>query len=128
VASSATSVFQPEPTSLVDVRSFVTRACEQWHLDPDDLALVVLVAGELATNAVLHGRSRYELTVSHRPGTVRIEVHDTNPRLPRLAETLPTLAQSGLGLRIVERTSRSWGAAADGTGGKCVWAEVAVTD
>ncbi|MER5206727.1 ATP-binding protein [Streptomyces sp. NPDC002825] len=95
---------------------------------------VVLVAAELAANAVRHG---------HVPGrdfhlllrvtdVARIEVSDTRaervpPRPGRLPE--PELAEGGRGLLLVERLAERWGWCPRlGAPGKTVWAECALPE
>lgn len=133
--------------SVADVRRFVMAHCQQWHLDTvtDDL---VLIASEMATNAVTHARSPFQLTMSLIDDQVRIEVSDSDPHLPRTpappwrttALTGPDAARidhvdflfggdldqedvSGRGMMIVAALAASWGMAPNGAApGKTVWA------
>ncbi|HET9091419.1 MAG TPA: ATP-binding protein, partial [Acidimicrobiales bacterium] len=85
---------------------------------------VVLLASELVTNAVLHGREPVELRLSRRAGELLLEVFDAAGSLPRRRH--PTAAdESGRGLQMVRLLSSETGVrlAADG---KWVWCTVAV--
>lgn len=88
-------------------------------------ATAELVVSELATNAVLHARTPFEVGVLVGGGKVRIEVHDRVPR--RFARRFfSDQATSGRGLRLVEQLCDSWGVDVY-DGGKAVWAEVSTS-
>ncbi|MFF1509161.1 ATP-binding protein [Streptomyces sp. NPDC058326] len=99
---------------------------------------VVLVAAELAANAVRHGHVpgrdfRLLLRVTDGPRPVaRVEVSDTRaervpPRPGRLTGPLPELADGGRGLLLVESLADRWGWCPRlGAPGKTVWAECAL--
>jgi|SRR5579884_1009067 len=110
----------PEPASLSGVRRFVRRALEDApEVDPDT---AVLLANELATNVVLHGRTAYDVSVEVADSAVRVLVHDENPRLP---VTLDPIGESsnGHGLHLVARGSSRWGVEKLPSG-KTVWFEI----
>jgi anti-sigma regulatory factor (Ser/Thr protein kinase) len=88
---------------------------------------VVLLASELATNAVVHATSGFEIAVSLRDGRLRIEISDSDPGVPQV-QYVPAGATSGRGLLIVETLSDAWGVTADEGGGKTVWFEVAAAE
>ncbi len=100
---------------------------------------VVLVAAELAANAVRHGHVpgrdfRLLLRVTDAPRPVaRIEVSDTRaervpPRPGKLPEPGDELANAGRGLLLVEGLAERWGWCPRlGAPGKTVWAECALT-
>jgi len=83
----------------------------------------VLVASELATNAVIHACTPYVVEL-HVGDTVRIEVTDSGPPTPFLRPVRRHLdLDGGRGLSIVARLSSRWGV--DWLDGyKVVWAEV----
>lgn len=97
---------------------------------------VALVVGELAANAVLHGRVAgrdFELRLRHDYGdgrdVVRIEVSDTHDQVPETGRTardmgVGYLRESGHGLAIVEAVTARWGVVGRPGPGKTIWAEV----
>ncbi|MFF8838398.1 ATP-binding protein [Streptomyces sp. NPDC015130] len=99
---------------------------------------VVLVAAELATNAVRHGHVpgrdfQLVLRVTDVPRPVaRIEVSDTRtervpPRPGQLPGPGPDLADGGRGLLLVDGLAERWGwHPRAGAPGKTVWAECAL--
>ena len=116
--------FPPVPESAGAARRFVRGVLTEMGLDDrwDQMALVV---GEMAVNAVLHGRSEYRIVVSLLPsGTVRVEAHDTNREAPRRKTSFTADPLTyGRGLALIEASSDRWGF--DTTPeGKLVWAEV----
>ena len=50
--------FEPLVTSAVDVRRFVHATLSEWRVDDE---LVGFLANELATNAILHARTPFEV-------------------------------------------------------------------
>ena len=82
-----------------------------------------LVTSELASNAVRHAATPFEVLVDLAGGHVRIEVRDGSERLPRREGA--TGGATGRGLVVVDRLSSAWGSAPTGRG-KVVWAELPV--
>ncbi len=91
-------------------------------LDHELNDLLVMVS-ELATNAVKHARSRFEVVVHADDRRIRIEVSDTSDSVPQV-QWVPAGATSGRGLLIVETLSDGWGVTASEGGGKSVWFEI----
>jgi anti-sigma regulatory factor (Ser/Thr protein kinase) len=113
--------FSVEADSVRSVRRWIAEIAEDWHLAESET--LVLLGSELATNAVLHARTDYEVRVSHTADdTVRVEVVDSNTRLPSVAP-VPVDATSGRGLLIVQALASSWGIDNYGDG-KVVWFEL----
>jgi serine phosphatase RsbU (regulator of sigma subunit)/anti-sigma regulatory factor (Ser/Thr protein kinase) len=103
------------------VRTFV--GDEVRGLGRDDLVDdAVLVASELATNAMLHAAGIAAVRVSGVPDGVRIEVHDRRQVPPRMGLGTPD-AMTGRGLHLVAALSARW-AAEPTEDGKMVWAEL----
>jgi anti-sigma regulatory factor (Ser/Thr protein kinase) len=100
--------FPGTPESVADVRSFVAEALAA---DPS-AADAVLMASELATNAVVHSASRlpgglYSVEVTPTAtGMARIDVIDQGP-LPEAETDEPGL---GAGLGIVSQLATTFGA------------------
>lgn len=118
------TVLAPAPTAPAAARRFVRDLCHYWQLalpDDEDVAdRAVLAANELVTNAVVHARTNVRLRVELRGDRLHIAVHDGSPRLLRVVGSDPE-AETGRGLLLVERTSRTWGVRRDPAGGKVVW-------
>lgn len=90
---------------------------------------VELVVGELAANAVLHGRvpgRDFEVRLGYDGLRVRIEVSDARgDRLPPevAAAVDPWSSEGGRGLVLVRALARDWGVTPRAPGpGKTVWA------
>jgi two-component sensor histidine kinase len=85
---------------------------------------IVLVAHELAANAILHSRSRggtFTIRCDLSPGAARIEVEDTGgPWRPRKPDDRPH------GLDIIQALTGpdGWGTQATGSGGRLTWARL----
>ncbi|WP_405452002.1 ATP-binding protein [Streptomyces erythrochromogenes] len=111
------------------LRPWITARLAGWHLHglSDDL---VLIASELATNAVRHGGTPARVTLALRcPGNgrrvVRLEVEDSGPGFdpPSRPHAIRVESCTGRGLLLVETLSSAWGARATAAG-QLVWAEL----
>jgi hypothetical protein len=119
----------PEPESCQRARHFVQDRISAWQLDAlRDSA--VLCATELATNAVLHSREPFVLTVRRAGDGVRIEVLDNCPHhLPistpdrGSAVDLTSWGTAGRGMQIVANLAFRWGITTTDQE-KSVWVEV----
>lgn len=113
---------EPDPAQVSVVRAWARRTLVEWEL-PALADAAVLVVSELATNAVLHARTPFRVTLSAGGSSgVRVEVFDDNPRPPvRAADNEG--ATSGRGLQVIVGLASSWGTSSDDSG-KTVWAEV----
>jgi anti-sigma regulatory factor (Ser/Thr protein kinase) len=112
--------FEPLVTSASDVRRFVSTTLSEWHVEDE---LVGFLANELATNAILHARTPFEVRLARDETTCRIEVTDSNPRMPVL-QPVPPDAPSGHGMMIMNKQALSWGVEPEEEG-KTVWCVVA---
>lgn len=115
---------EPEPRSPQRARRFLRALLaeagrERWQ-DAAELAVT-----EVVTNAVLHAHTPLEVRARVQPGELRVEVLDTDPRLPRAASHgAPALrgdATTGRGLDLVAAVSADSGVQPVLTGGKVVW-------
>jgi len=83
----------------------------------------LLAVSELATNAVQHAGTGFEVVVD-TASTLRITVMDDSARLPQLGWVEPW-AERGRGVALVDATADRWGIVRDThTEGKAVWWEV----
>ena len=106
---------------LSRVRAFVAEELEALGRAQliDD---AVLVASELASNALLHAGGIAGVSVTERGEAMRIEVHDRT-RVPPVMARQSVEAMTGRGLRLVASLSKDWGAEPT-DGGKVVWADL----
>jgi anti-sigma regulatory factor (Ser/Thr protein kinase) len=121
------------PESARAAREFTVATLRKWHLD----ALIedaVVIASELATNAIRHGTPAAMGDATSEAGSGRVElswclqasrlicvVTDQTGTPPALAAGGPE-AESGHGLQIVGALAVAWGWTILGTGEKAVWA------
>jgi anti-sigma regulatory factor (Ser/Thr protein kinase) len=110
-----------EPRSVGRARRFCSATLEGWGVTGDLVDTCVLLVSELATNAVLHARTPFTVTIDRDP-TLRVEVHDGDPRPPHTRDYGPEAA-SGRGLHLVEALAADSGTLTT-TGGKAVWFEL----
>lgn len=111
----------PAATSAVaDARNAVAAMVEETH--PALAEDTRLLVSELATNAVVHASSDFEVTTHVDAHSVRVEVADNSPALPTVRE--PSLeATSGRGFHIVAALASGWGVRHSACG-KVVWIEL----
>ncbi|MCW3030812.1 MAG: hypothetical protein JWM66_945 [Solirubrobacterales bacterium] len=107
--------------SVSEARLHVTRALEGQPQELVDVA--ELLTSELATNAILHGASGFELKVEV-DRKIRVEVCDTGGGRPAVLQAGPH-DRSGRGLGLVQALSSAWGVIPSSTG-KTVWYELPV--
>lgn len=114
-------VFVPVAEAVVAARNFVTGVLERWgeHQLFWDSAIIT---SELATNAVMAGRSPFRVVVDRGDGVIRISIEDVAPGWPQRRRATPEDAH-GRGVAIVESLARRWGCDRLGEG-KVVWAEL----
>ena len=112
--------FEPLVTSAGEVRRFVDDTLAEWNVHDQ---LVGFLANELATNAILHARTPFEVRLARDEETCRIEVTDGNPRMPVL-QPVPADAPSGHGMMVMNRQALAWGVDPKPQG-KTVWCVVA---
>src|SRR6516162_1022029 len=123
----------PVPESARAAREFTVATLRKWNLD----ALIedaVVIASELATNAITHGTPAATRGATGEAGDGRVElswcvqasrlicvVTDQTGTPPALAAGGPE-TESGHGLQIVGALAVAWGWTILGTGEKAVWA------
>lgn len=111
------------PGSVGQVRGHVRNALEAWGLE-DVVERALLLASELATNAVLHARGDYAVTVERAADRVRVAVHDSSPVAAARRRT-GLRSMGGRGLGLVEALALRWGSSASVLGyAKQVWFEL----
>ncbi|MFJ9340269.1 ATP-binding protein [Streptomyces sp. NPDC101733] len=111
------------PRGARQARLLVVEQVAAWGLPTDGAGLVV---GELAANAVTHGRvpgRGFQVALSLVGKVLRIEVMDTRrDRIPGLRDAEQD-AEGGRGLVLVAAVADRWGVEEGLPPGKVVWAE-----
>ncbi len=106
--------------SLYTLRSAVAAHASDLGAGPDRVAHIVIVASELATNAIRHGGGGGRLRLWRADGLICCEVSDSGPGLadPESAGTSPppSMATGGRGLWIVRRIAAEVRFRTDGDG------------
>jgi two-component sensor histidine kinase len=74
---------------------------------------------ELVTNAVVHGRTRGEVSIKVSPGMLRVAVRDESKLLP-VVGSHGQFDEHGRGLSIVSARADRWGVI-ENLAGKSVW-------
>lgn len=111
-----------EPKSVGRARRFCSATLQAWGVRAPVVDTCVLLVSELATNAVLHARTEFTVSIDLDP-RLRVEVFDGDARLPHARDFGPAAA-SGRGLHLVETLAVSSGTVTHATGGKSVWFEL----
>ena len=122
-ASGAEASFSADVATIGEARRFVADTLSAW--DADDLSwTAMLLVTELATNAVLHAATPYDVSLEQRgDGTLRLGVTDGSVRKPR-ARDYAVDATTGRGLGLVGSLAIAWGTSARDDG-KTVWCDIA---
>lgn len=115
----------PEPSSVSVARATLRQVLTGWDIEDLEFASSQALT-ELATNAVLHARTDFEVAISWDKEVLRVCVEDRSPRLPT-QRNYGLDATTGRGLALVERLCRSWGVTQTDAG-KQVWFEVTEGD
>lgn len=119
----AEASFAPDVATVGDARRFVSDTLSGWDADGLSWTAMLLVT-ELATNAVLHASTTYDVSLEQRgDGSLRLGVTDGSVRKPR-ARDYGADATTGRGLGLVGSLAMAWGTSAL-TNGKTVWCEIA---
>lgn len=109
--------------SAAAARRFVQEKVQEWGLEPilDD---ALLVASELAANAVTHADSPCRIRLSLNQSALRIDVIDTGAGTPE-PQPASFTEEHGRGLHLVSALTHAWGLEVVPGEGKLVWAELA---
>ena len=111
--------------SVEDVRAsrrFVMEALEGLQ-DAELIDDTALVVSELATNAIVHARSSFTVTIGSSGGAIRIEVGDACMTPPSVRPHSPD-SLGGRGLPLIDAVASTWGVLRT-KNGKIVWAQLA---
>ncbi|MEU4240510.1 alpha/beta fold hydrolase [Actinoplanes sp. NPDC026619] len=112
--------------SAAQARRLAEQVLHDWNMT-DRTDEVLLVTTELVQNVTKHTTNGGELRLSRQDDTVLIEVTDSDPQMPHVKRSAPTVT-GGRGLLLVSSAARRWGSRPvrwAGRTGKIVWAEIA---
>jgi anti-sigma regulatory factor (Ser/Thr protein kinase) len=115
----------PSPSSPSRARRAIHDRAATWSLPAAVGDQLALVGSELVTNAALHARTPFTLTLELRDDHVRISVEDQSSAPVALRHYQPD-APTGRGLGVVAMLSQAWGVQPT-RDGKVVWAELDLT-
>ena len=107
--------------SVRAVRLFVRELANDAGADAD---AAELLASELATNAVMHANTTFEVRVADDGETFRVEIINDAPEM--VAAMHEPSDGGGRGLHIVNTVAQRWGTHSLG-GSKVVWFELPTT-
>ena len=116
-----------DPRAARVARTFSAVTCEAWGLPAAVSSAVIDLASELVSNAVLHAGGALELVLERRLEHLLVTVSDGSSDPPRRVAYRAGISEHGIGLRLVEQLSESWGWTA-APEGKRVWARAALTE
>jgi anti-sigma regulatory factor (Ser/Thr protein kinase) len=109
--------FPRDEHSVAAARALVAHAL--GHCDRETVDVARLLTSELATNALVHAHSTFDVAVSESGGVVHVEVTDGSTIHPEPIHTAP-LDPHGRGLLLLTEFSEAWGVT-DSPSGKTVW-------
>jgi len=117
--------FDARPVSVSKSRRFAEEATAD--LAPDVREAIVLMVSELATNALVHATSGFEVRIERDATSVRTTVTDNGEGMPNISFPGAT-EPHGRGLQVVQELSDEWGTVDDTDApGKAVWFSVDVS-
>ncbi len=116
---STSRTFPADPASVPAARRFVLGAAGRLPREVGES--VALMVSELATNAILHGQTEFEIDVEVEADSLLVAVSDRGRGSPEVQRPAVT-EMHGRGLMIVQSLADDWGVtAASGGAGKTVW-------
>ena len=109
------------PQSVRGARVFVREQLEQWGAG-EHVWVATTVISELVTNAVLHARTDFSVSVELAGPVLTMRVADASPAVP-VRRRYDDASATGRGLALLEELTSGWGVEATGAG-KVVWCTV----
>ncbi|MFE9011140.1 ATP-binding protein [Streptomyces cyaneofuscatus] len=124
-SKSASLLVSSEVAAVSDARRQIVATVRHWDqlIAPDAVDTLELLAGEVIANAVVHTGSGCHVTVSWNGACLRVEVEDPGPALVLRPAAVPSDAECGRGLQLVECLAARWGSLPT-LKGKAVWFEI----
>jgi anti-sigma regulatory factor (Ser/Thr protein kinase) len=114
-----TQHFTFDPASVGRARRWLADEVVDVDIDVETAKLLLT---ELATNAVVHARSEFDVTVDDAGDRLTVSVADGSPHAPTVSTPAPD-DLGGRGLFLVAQLAARWGVERRGTG-KLVWFEL----
>lgn len=99
--------YPPVPRSCSQARRDLRAFLGSRDVDDEATETALLVANELASNAVDHARTPFTLTADLTPGNLHIELADGSADEPRVQPHDPRAAR-GRGLQLVDSLALRW--------------------
>jgi anti-sigma regulatory factor (Ser/Thr protein kinase) len=93
------------------------------RIDQDTSDTAVLLATELVTNAVEHGRGSAYLDAAVQDRAIRLEVSDSSTVVPQPNTAVNEMDERGRGLILIQALASRWGVLPR-SDGKTVWCEL----
>ncbi len=109
--------FPGDVHSVAAARAFVAQAIS--HCRQETIEIARLLTSELATNALIHAQSAFDVAASESDGVVHVEITDGSRIRPEPVAPQP-LDPHGRGLFLLKELSTEWGVI-DTPPGKTVW-------
>ncbi|MFP5219188.1 MAG: SpoIIE family protein phosphatase [Actinomycetes bacterium] len=125
VDSRSRTVVLPVPREralLIDVRARARAAMSEWALLDELVETATVLASELVTNGLVHGKGPVELRIRLTRDRLVLEVEDGGHHMPRRRRA-DADEEGGRGLHMVATLADRWGARQTDDG-KVVWAEL----
>jgi len=113
-----------DAASVPLVRHHVVRLLHANGCAEQRIAEAALMTSELATNAVVHARTPFTVTIDLSARRLRVDVRDASKSMPVISTDVPSTATGGRGLTFVAAFADCWGCEPV-SGGKKVWFESA---
>lgn len=113
--------FTAEPCNISAARRFVADTLAKWDAAAFEWAAIT-AASELTTNALLHARTAFTLSLRLDDDLLRLAVTDDSSRLPR-PRSYGAEASTGRGMSLVRALSAAVGVETTAAG-KTVWCDV----
>ena len=124
-AAGVTHRFRTGELAASSARRIVEDNLTEWGAGEEVVSDVVLMASELVTNAMMHGRSPIDLLLRSNGSQIILEVQDRGAYRPRRLQPSDD-DERGRGLHIVAQLADQWGSRST-TNGKSVWATRSLT-
>ena len=124
-APEVSCAIEPETANIKRARSFVGRFVrDQGYIYPEDAKLLT---SEVVTNAIVHAGTEVTLRAVVDGASLRVEVHDDSPLMPRTDLRPDPSDEGGRGMTLIQGIAKDWGVDRVDGDGKILWFTVALT-